>query len=274
MATVDLTGADAQVVAWEAEDEDLKAAFRAGIPIHQKNAEEMFGAEVESHAAARGGPLENPGGDHTGDHANGHHAAPDPPSRGHIATVFWPGRGHIPKHKKYQQTKFGVHAIDYGAAPPTVARVLDSTLAKGTEFKNRWFSLHPNIPNVWHEKVEHELQTNRTASNRFGYRIRYFDRIAKLLPEALAWGPQSTVAITCNRGGKQLRKAISWVTLLMQVHDELVFQFPWRYEDRLTQIRDALEVVVPYADPLIIPWKLSMSKKSWADCAENARDWE
>lgn len=39
----DLKGADAQVVAWEAEDEDLKRAFRSGVDIHSKNAEDLFG---------------------------------------------------------------------------------------------------------------------------------------------------------------------------------------------------------------------------------------
>ena len=38
----DLSGADAQVVAWEAGDEDLKAAFRSGIKIHVHNARTMF----------------------------------------------------------------------------------------------------------------------------------------------------------------------------------------------------------------------------------------
>ena len=39
---VDLERADAQVVAWEAEDEKLKAAFRAGIDIHTANAADAF----------------------------------------------------------------------------------------------------------------------------------------------------------------------------------------------------------------------------------------
>lgn len=41
----DLSGADAQVVAWEAGDEELKAAFKAGLKIHVKNATDMLGDE-------------------------------------------------------------------------------------------------------------------------------------------------------------------------------------------------------------------------------------
>jgi DNA polymerase I len=39
----DLVGADAQVVAWEADDEELKDAFRKGTDVHAKNASAMFG---------------------------------------------------------------------------------------------------------------------------------------------------------------------------------------------------------------------------------------
>ena len=39
----DLSGADAQVVAWEANDADLKAAFRAGVDVHNKNGQDVFG---------------------------------------------------------------------------------------------------------------------------------------------------------------------------------------------------------------------------------------
>jgi DNA polymerase-1 len=40
---VDLAGADAQVVAYEAEDEDLIKAFKEGLDVHDKNARELFG---------------------------------------------------------------------------------------------------------------------------------------------------------------------------------------------------------------------------------------
>lgn len=48
MIEVDLSGADAQVVAWEAGDEDLKEAFKQGVKIHKKNAEDMFGSRLTS----------------------------------------------------------------------------------------------------------------------------------------------------------------------------------------------------------------------------------
>jgi DNA polymerase I-like protein with 3'-5' exonuclease and polymerase domains len=273
IASVDLSGADAQVVAWEAEDEDLKNAFRQGIPIHQKNAEDLFGKADEIPVfVARDGRDVTPRTDTPTATANGDHTPPDGRETGGHNTVYWPGRGYMPKHAEYQNSKQGVHATNYGAAAKTIAGTLGWKVQDAADFKQRWFDLHPNIPNVWHRKVEKELQDSRSASNRFGYRIIFFDRIKGLLPEALAWGPQSTVAINCNRGGLQLRKALPWVELLMQVHDELVFQFPWRYEDQLTKVRDALRVEIPYKDPLVIPWKLAISKSSWGEC--ESQDWE
>lgn len=40
---MDLAGADAQVVAWEADDDDLKGAFRQKLDIHSFNAKTLFG---------------------------------------------------------------------------------------------------------------------------------------------------------------------------------------------------------------------------------------
>jgi DNA polymerase I len=40
---VDLAGADAQVVAYEAEDEELILAFKQGVDVHDKNARDLFG---------------------------------------------------------------------------------------------------------------------------------------------------------------------------------------------------------------------------------------
>jgi len=39
LADIDLAGADAQVVAWEADDDDLKNSFRTGADVHQRNAD-------------------------------------------------------------------------------------------------------------------------------------------------------------------------------------------------------------------------------------------
>jgi DNA polymerase I-like protein with 3'-5' exonuclease and polymerase domains len=48
MFDVDLVGADAQVVAYEAEDEDLILAFKQGLDVHDKNARDLWGTTYSS----------------------------------------------------------------------------------------------------------------------------------------------------------------------------------------------------------------------------------
>ena len=229
----DLSGADAQVVAWEAEDNKLKAAFRAGKSVHLMNGEDLIGPEFIN--------------------ADGHHK--------NMGT---------PKGRMYDQLKRFVHGTNY----LSTARNLHLNPAVGWPLRacearqQRWFNLHPGIRD-WHRRIEDQINRNRTIRNQFGYRIVYFDRPDSVLTQAVAWGPQSTVAEVCFRGGLQLRSSIGWVELLLQVHDSLVFQIPiHRYGEASTldTIRRHLEVTVPYNDPLTIQWGIAGSETSWGDC--------
>ena len=49
---VDLVGSEAQIIAWDAGDEDLKAAFRAGLNVHLKNARDVFPERVKGFSDA------------------------------------------------------------------------------------------------------------------------------------------------------------------------------------------------------------------------------
>ena len=255
IAEADLSGADAQVVAWEAQDEELKAAFRAGLKIHLKNAREMF-PEIC-----------------------------DPLSDEAIKAQSYPGG-------IYYDNKRAVHATNYGARPKRLATTLHWTMAKSDGFQRRWFGLHPGI-REWHRRTMRHLtgeqcwqcdtyaegETNcgqcgamlgRTVRNKFGYRIIYFDRVESLLPQALAWAPQSTVAHITFKGARRLRESCDWVQILMQVHDSLIFQYPRSCHDaeHLAEIKRALTLPVPYDDPLTIPWGLKVSDVSWGDAED------
>lgn len=219
---VDLSGADAQVVAWEAGDEDLKAAFRAGLDVHTKNVNDM-----------------------------------------------WPGmdpKAARPGSKKpiRAENKIAVHLTNYGGKPRTMAMNLGWRVADSERFQSKWFQAHPGILE-WHQRTEYALQTTRTIFNSFGYRIKYFDRVDDLLPTALAWTPQSTVGLVCSKGGVQVGDNLPWASIMLQVHDSLVMQVPFHRinPSSMEELKRHLEVVVPYADPLVIPWGLAMSPKSW-----------
>jgi DNA polymerase I-like protein with 3'-5' exonuclease and polymerase domains len=230
----DLAGADAQVVAWEANDAKLKQAFREGKSVHLMNGEDLLGSEFTR--------------------AEGHHKS--------FGT---------PKGKMYEALKRFVHATNYLSTARNLA--LNPAIAWPLHLcesrQHRWLDdLHPGI-REWHKRVENEIYRTRSVRNKFGYRIVYFDRIDSLLSQAVAWGPQSTVAEVCFRGALQLRRSVPWVELLLQVHDSIVFQIPfhrWGEGSTIDALKRHLEVPVPYPDPLVISWSIAGSETSWGEC--------
>lgn len=227
----DLSGADAQVVAWEAGDEDLKTAFRAKLDVHAKNATDMWGLEFSS--------LDPEG---------------------------------YPYYKKRQSCKHSVHGTNYGGTPSALAHhpSIGFSIPEAERFQKRWFDLHPKIGPIsrsgsWHHRIQRELDAAKVVTNAFGYRRVYFDRPDQCWTEALAWVPQSTVALVTFYGALQLEQKCPWVEILLQNHDSLVFQVPTQHAHKYREIREALSVTIPYPDPLIIPWGISISEKSWGD---------
>ena len=228
MIEVDLAGADAQVVAWEANDEELKEAFRAGLKVHMVNVRAIFPEKVKGWSDEAIKATDRAGG-------------------------------------IYHECKQAVHGTNYGGGARTIAGTLGWLVREAEEFQHRWFQRHPMIKD-WHRRTEAQLAANRTVANSFGYRRVYFDRIEGLLPQALAWIPQSTVAIVCEQGALQVRDQCPWVDLLLQVHDSLLMQYPIAENKNRFLIEKALKVVAPYHDPLLIPWSIKASGRSWGHC--------
>lgn len=104
--------------------------------------------------------------------------------------------------------------------------------------------------------------------NAFGFRRLYFDRIGNCFTQALAWIPQSTVAIVINKGLVNLDTHMAdELHLLLQVHDSLGFQVPsYKRHEVLEKARPHLLITVPYPDPLIIPIGFATSDVSWGGC--------
>jgi len=225
----DLSGADAQVVAAEAEDERLLEAFREGKSVHVMNVRDVFSHKVKgwSDEAIK-----------ATNHSNG----------------------------IYYNCKRAVHGTNYGGSARAIAAATNWTIFEAEDFQRNWFGAHPGIYN-WHRRTEQQLATNRTVSNRFGFRRVYFDRVEGLLPEALAWVPQSTVALVTDTAALRLwEQKRDFVQILMQVHDSLVFQIPMSKRNELPGLLDLMLVEIPYDPPLTIPWGHKSSTVSWGDC--------
>jgi DNA polymerase I-like protein with 3'-5' exonuclease and polymerase domains len=246
----DLSGADAQVVAWEADDEDLKAAFRAGVDIHEHNAEAIWGEAFTKLA---------------GDKHGG------------------------PKKKRRQACKHAVHGTNYIGSAKAIAHhpAINWTVHEADQFQKRWFSIHPKIgpvtkPGTWHYRVQQSIDKYKMVENKFGYRRIYFDRPDAVLPEAIAWVPQSTVALVTFYGAIKLESNFCLekpiedlsieenpnIQMLLQNHDSLVFQVREQNAGRTAEMKKHLSTIIPYDDPLTIPWGFAKSRLSWGEVEE------
>lgn len=180
------------------------------------------------------------------------------------------GPGSYRDKTKRQMAKTGVHLTNYAGTAFILSKTLGISVYEAEKFQDIWFSAHPGI-HEWHERTARQLSSKRFVENRFGYRIYFFDRIEKLLKEALAWIPQSTVAIVTNTGiinidaDEECRSL--GIQFLMQVHDSAIFQYPIENAERCRSlIQQKMRVPIPYPTPLTISVGGSFSSKSWGDC--------
>lgn len=238
---VDLKGADAQVVAWDSEDELLMQAFREGLDVHAFNADTM---DEPDWRAVRG-------------------LSKDDPKRREVRDAY----------------KSAIHGTNYLGTPKAIAHHprVRWTVHRAEQFQKKWFSLHPKIQ-LWHKRIEADLATTRTVRNAFGYRRIFFDRLDQCLTNAVAWIPQSSVAINCFKGALAVRRAQKAgefdpdLQFLIQVHDSWLGQVPLNKTHLIRQMQPLLHITTPYPDPLVIPWDLKTSTISWGDCKGTSWD--
>ena len=168
--------------------------------------------------------------------------------------------------RERQLAKVGVHATNYYASPRTLAISLGITVREAERFQQRWFLAHPGIPD-WHRRVADQVHNTRKVANKFGFERYYFDRIEDVLPEALAWIPQSTVALVIAKGLVRIYEEVRQVHVLLQVHDSLGGQYPSHLRHpMLREIHRCMLVEIPYDEPLTIPVGFKISDQSWGDC--------
>ena len=238
----DLDRADLQVVCWEADDEMLKIALRQGIDVHLLNAFVLQDKGIP--------PME--------ELVETHPKYPD-------------HRGPLKSLREFAKTF--CHGTNYLGQPRTMSAHTGWTVHAIEKSQNLWFAAHPGIKK-WHERVIAQVSRHRFVENRFGYRWYIFDRTESIMPEAVAWIPQSTVSVVINRIWRALDP---WgfdglyrdrdIEVSLQTHDSLSGQFPT--EKKAAAIQEILRcgrVVIPYEDPLVIPFSVKTSEVSWGEC--------
>lgn len=248
----DLDRADLTVMAWDADDKLLKAAIRKGVDIHLLNVYVLDGK--------------------------------DPPPLEELVEThpkYWSHRE--PRKHKREFSKVFCHATDYLGKARTVAAHTGRTIHETERAQAIYLGTYKGIKQ-WQDRVIDEVKKRRYVENSFGYRWYIFDRIDdQVMPEAVAWIPQSTVSIIINKIWMSIFQGVpepEWdlspehmyklmhqpavVETLLQVHDSLAGQFPTHQKDwAVKRILELSRIVVPYSDPLIIPFTVGTSNLNW-----------
>lgn len=252
----DLDRADLQVMAWDADEPLLKEALKRKVDLHLLNVYVLD--------------------------------AKDPPPLEELVETHPKYQDHRgPRKTKREFAKIFCHATDYLGKARTVAAHTGRTVHETERAQTIYLSTYKGIAK-WQQAIINQVQKHRFVENKFGYRWYIFDRIDdQVMPEAVAWIPQSTVSIVINRIWMNIYQGcledkwnlstehMMWllhnppdgIKVQLQVHDSLVGQFPSHMRDRcVIRLKELAHVVVPYDDPLVIPTGISTSSVTWGDC--------
>lgn len=191
----------------------------------------------------------------------------------HIDTMknFFPDKYAIdPKFEPwYTKCKNMCYGSCFGGRAKGISIAASIQQSTVERFQPWFFQKYPGITD-WHARTETKLLTTREIRNWFGYRIHYFDRPGGLLPTALAWQSQSSIAIVTQRAHELIEREFPQIEWLNQVHDSLIFQIKFSELPILDRVRRRLctaeQLAIPFPnDPLLIPWNCKISRKSWGD---------
>lgn len=240
---LDLQRADLWPVAWEANDVELKLALNLGVDMHCFNACTIYDI--------KGIPPEELV-EESEQYPNGH-----PNYKEHRARIGY---------TKRQNAKVGAHAVDYYCQSRKLAQALGCSVHEADHFIRKWLGSHPGIEK-WQHRTIKQVNEHRFVENKYGYRCYFFDRPESVIPEALAWVPASTVAVTINKAWHNIYSTLPEVWVLLQVHDSLAGQVPTHLLETLKpKMLQQARITIPYEDPLVIPIGIKTSEKSWGDC--------
>jgi uracil-DNA glycosylase len=230
----DLDRADLQVVVWEADDQMLKAALALGVDIHLMNAYILQNKNVPDLSEL---------------------------VESHPKYLDW----RRPMKMLREFAKVFCHGTNYGGQPRTMAANTGWTVKEVERAQGLWFGAHPGIER-WHSRVKSQINKSHYIENRFGYRWYIFDRVDSIIPEAIAWVPQSTVSVVINKIWVNIYETLPEVQVLLQVHDSLAGQYTTNMPHLQEKVLQAGRVEIPYEDPLTIPFSVKTSQVSWGDC--------
>jgi DNA polymerase I-like protein with 3'-5' exonuclease and polymerase domains len=125
------------------------------------------------------------------------------------------------------------HGRNYIGQPRTLAKHAKIPVQHAEAFCQAYDQAFPCIP-AWHESIKWRLEHTAQITNLFGRRRFFFGRPkdAATHRDAAAYEASSCTSDEINQGILKLWRA-NRVQLLLQVHDNILFQFPEELEDEI-----------------------------------------
>lgn len=230
----DLAGADARVVAWDADDAMMKQAFREGIKIHAVRAKEIYGSD----------------------------AGPDG-LREPYYTLAKKG-GHLWNYGGKSRTMATSLGILVNEADKIIRRLVQVHPAVVQWHKRIASDLRAGKPitNAFGYQIHYQKRGDEALTDALAWIGQ--GTVACAINRALIGVADITGVSAWQRPGH--------TDLLLQEHDSLVGQtLTAEWSKFKPQIREQfLAVTIPYPDPLIIPPDLKTSRTNWGSMEKEA----
>lgn len=236
--------AEARVVAYEAEDLERIEMFSRGWDVHWHNAKLIFGLPLST-----------------------------PYNPGQEERLAITGDTHSFKELR-NIGKTVVHAGNYGMGPKMLQTILAREgflFAYGVCVKllEQHKARNPQLLE-WQRGIREKLRATRTLVSSFGRKRQFLGRFNNtLFFAAYAFSPQNTVGEWLQQWTKAIYDKVDEVEILLNVHDEVVFQY--KRENRDSVMKRVLELskipIVIHGRELIIPVELSYGP-SWGEQEE------
>ena len=179
--------------------------------------------------------------------------------------------GLVTKEQRYN-SKQGVYAGNYGIGANKLSKMHDMDFQQAKTIIDGYKESRPELE-VWWTKIEELIKATRTLRNVFGRERIFFGRVDNaLFRAAYDWVCQSTVADIINQALVELDK-VEFIDVLLQVHDELVFQCddnPETIARAVKIIKDKMEISIDYPNietPMMIPVEIAVGP-NWFDVTE------
>lgn len=171
------------------------------------------------------------------------------------------------KDEERQIFKSVCHGANYLGKAPTLAAKAGLSIGAVNRVLQWYFKECPEIP-AWHKMIEDTCRKKRYVENIFGARFWCLDFDDPMfLNKMVAAIPQSSAAILVNKALCALEEHEQGdIQVLLQVHDSLAGQFNKDDVTAIQRIKQYMEILIPYKDPLVIPAQIKTSLLSYGDC--------